>query len=126
MGKIRRSEYGRLSGKDRRFIKGQRYNLLRNSENLTLSGKQSLQALLAANKRLNTAYVLKESFSRLWTYTYEASARKFFENWKASLPPSSRRTMSLSTSLKASTTKSGSSSGGPTAFETRSTFASRS
>jgi len=29
--------------------------------------------------------VLKEQFASLWDYTYEASARKFFDNWKASL-----------------------------------------
>src|SRR5438876_10647146 len=32
---------------------------------------------LAANKRLNTAYVLKESFGQLWDYNREARARKF-------------------------------------------------
>ncbi len=33
------------------------------------------QKLLAANKRLNTAYHLKESFDRLWTYKSEAWMR---------------------------------------------------
>ena len=37
------------------------------------------------NKRLNTAYLLKESFSQLWEYRQEGWARKFFENWCASL-----------------------------------------
>jgi transposase len=41
--------------------------------------------LLAANKRLNTAYVLKESFGQLWSYEREGWARRFFENWRASL-----------------------------------------
>jgi hypothetical protein len=36
--------------------------LLAHRENLTLSGRQALKTLLAANKRLNTAYLLKESF----------------------------------------------------------------
>jgi len=40
---------------------------------------------LAANKRINTAYVLKEAFGRLWDYRHEAWARKFLDNWKASL-----------------------------------------
>ncbi len=60
LDKVRKAEYARLSGKDRRFIKGQKYNLLSRHENLTLEGKRSLKILLAANKRLNTAYVLKE------------------------------------------------------------------
>jgi transposase len=85
LDKVRKAEYARLSGKDRRFIKGQKYTLLSNRENLTLQGKQSLKLLLAANKRLNTAYVLKESFGQLWDYRSEVWARRFFENWRASL-----------------------------------------
>lgn len=82
---VRKSEYQRLSGKDRTFIKGQRYTLLSNRENLTQDGRASLKKLLAANKRLQTAYLLKESFDRLWTYKSEVWMRRFFDNWKESL-----------------------------------------
>jgi transposase len=85
LDKIRKTEYARLSGNNRRFIKGQKYTLLSNRENLTLEGRKSLKLLLAANKRLNTAYLLKESFGQLWSYQSEAWARRFFENWRASL-----------------------------------------
>src|SRR4030095_12685335 len=82
---VRKSEYARLSGRDRRYIKGQKYTLLSRRENLTLDGKKALKLLLAANKRLNTAYMLKESFGELWSYEREGWARRFFENWRASL-----------------------------------------
>src|ERR671922_2577169 len=82
---VRKSEYARLSGRDRRYIKGQKYTLLSRRENLTLDGKRALKTLLAANKRLNTAYLLKESFGQLWSYEREGWARRFFENWRASL-----------------------------------------
>ena len=82
---VRKAEYARLGGKDRRFIKGQKYTLLSRHENLTLEGKRSLKLLLAANKRLNTAYLLKESFGQLWDYDREGWARRFFNNWRASL-----------------------------------------
>jgi len=82
---VRKSEYARLQGRERRYIKGQKYTLLSRKENLTLEGKKSLKVLLAANKRLNTAYVLKESFGELWSYGREGWARRFFENWRASL-----------------------------------------
>jgi len=52
---------------------------------LTLDGKKALKTLLAANKRLNTAYLLKESFGQLWDYEREAWARRFFENWRSGL-----------------------------------------
>src|SRR6201987_4250167 len=45
---VRKSEYARLSGRDRRYIKGQKYTLLSRRENLTLDGKKPLKALLAA------------------------------------------------------------------------------
>jgi len=82
---VRKSEYARLQGRQRRYIKGQKYTLLSRRENLTLDGKKALKTLLAANKRLNTAYVLKESFGQLWSYEREGWARRFFENWRASL-----------------------------------------
>lgn len=85
LDKVRKLEYGRLSGKDRSYIKGQKYTLLSNRENLTLDGRKALKKLLTANKRLNTAYLLKESFGQLWSYRTEGWARRFFDNWKNSL-----------------------------------------
>jgi transposase len=85
LDKVRKSEYARLDGKKRRFIKGQKYTLLSHPQNLTGSARKNLRLLLAANKRLNTAYLLKESFGQLWDYNSEAWARKFFENWRAQL-----------------------------------------
>jgi len=85
MDEVRRREYARLSGEQRRFIKGQRYNLLSRWENLTLKGKQSLKLLFRVNRRLNKAYLLKESFGQLWDYNRPGWARRFFENWKDAL-----------------------------------------
>lgn len=85
LDQVRKQEYARLAGQNRKYIKGQKYILLSNWENLTTDGQASLKKLLAANKRLNTAYLLKESFGQLWSYQTEGWARKFFENWKASL-----------------------------------------
>jgi transposase len=82
---VRRSEYARVSGTDRRFIKGQKYTLLSSRENLTSTGRANLRRLLKANKRLSTAYLLKESFEQLWDYRQEGWARRFFDNWKDGL-----------------------------------------
>jgi len=86
MDKVRREEYNRVSEKEERsFIKGQRYTLLAHQENLTLEGRESLKKLLAANKRIQTAYLLKEEFGQMWNYKSEKWARKFFDNWKQQL-----------------------------------------
>ena len=85
LDEIRRSEFKRLSGQDRSYIKGQRYTLLSRRKNLSLDGRRALKKLLGANRRLNTAYVLKEAFGQLWDYRTERGARAFFERWKDSL-----------------------------------------
>jgi transposase len=45
MDKVRKREYGRLTGKDRRFIKGQRYALLTHWGNLKANGRAALKLL---------------------------------------------------------------------------------
>ncbi len=81
----RKTEYARLTGKNRRFVKGQKYTLLSHRENLTTDGRRSLKLLLKANRRLSTAYLLKEEFGQLWDYEREGWARRFFESWHAAL-----------------------------------------
>jgi transposase len=44
-----------------------------------------LRLLFRANRRLHTAYLLKESFGQLWDSNRPGWARRFFENWKDAL-----------------------------------------
>jgi transposase len=85
LDRVRKMEYARVSGSQKRFIKGQKYTLLAHPENLNVKGRKALKSLLAANKRLNTAYILKETFGQLWDYKREGWARQFFENWRDAL-----------------------------------------
>jgi len=86
MDQVRKAEYKRLTNRpDRTYIKGQKYVLLSHRENLSPEKRRRLQTLLAANTRLNTAYVLKEQFGQLWDYRRESWARKFFDQWRAAL-----------------------------------------
>lgn len=85
MDEVRRREVHRLTGSRKKWVKGQRYHLLSGRENLRLDGKRALKELFKRNKRLYKAYLLKESFGQLWDYTYPASARRFFDNWRKSL-----------------------------------------
>ena len=82
LGTERKREYGRLEGKDRRFIKGQEYTLLSYGENRSTEGRRSWRLLLKANKRLKTAYMLKEMFGELRDYQTEGWARWFLDNWR--------------------------------------------
>ncbi len=51
--------------------------LLSRRENLSMAGKSSLKKLLQANRRLNTAYILKEALGRRWDHRTERGARAF-------------------------------------------------
>jgi transposase len=85
MDEVRRNESIQMRGDNRRLIRGHRYTLLTRRANLTINGKRALRILLKANKRLNTAYLLTESFGQLWEYRRERWARRFFDHWRASL-----------------------------------------
>jgi transposase len=54
-------------------------------ENLSLEAKEASDLLFNANRRLNKAYLLKESFSQLWDYGTPGSARRFSDNWRSAL-----------------------------------------
>ena len=82
---VRKSEYRRLEGRDRRFIKGQKYTLLTRRDNLGAEGRASLDLLFKANRRLYKAYLLKEQFGQLWGFEDPAKARLFFWEWRSSL-----------------------------------------
>ena len=85
MDQARKREYARWSGADRRFVKGQRYTLLSHWGNLTAAARVALKLLFKANKRLNKAYLLKESFGQLWAYRSPGWARRFFNQWRDAL-----------------------------------------
>ena len=90
LDQVRKSEYARLAGKDRRFIKGQKYTLLSHRANLSLDGRRALAKLLQANERLNVAYLLKESFGwwtvigRVSLLTASPKIRSRWVSWRVS------------------------------------------
>src|SRR5467141_2806188 len=51
LDQVRKSEYARLTGPGRRFIKGQKYALLSRWRNLTTEGRKGLKLLFHVNKR---------------------------------------------------------------------------
>lgn len=66
----------------RQAIKGSRWLLLRNRENLPFpEDRVRLQELLAANKPLMKVYVLREDLKHLWDFKYPAAAKRFWRGW---------------------------------------------
>ena len=78
---VRRQEWGKAKKKDKSFIKGSRYILLANEENLDDKGASKLAAIKEANENISTAYYLKEQFREIHTYRYSAWAMKSLTQW---------------------------------------------
>jgi transposase len=66
----------------RRLVKGSRWLLLRNPDNLTRQEDQvRLRELLQANRVLLTVYVLKDDLKTLWSYRHIGYAQRFWQQW---------------------------------------------
>ena len=81
--RVRRIEWRKANDADRSVIKGQRYNLFRNPENRTPSQTHKLHALLAINKPLMRAYVLKDALREVWTYAQGSWSKDYLDQWIA-------------------------------------------
>ena len=81
----RRAEFFRHKGVLRAVVRGKRWLFLTRWRNLTRRKRGQLNEVFALNRRLLKAYFLKEQIERLWTYTYEGAARRFFEAWVESI-----------------------------------------
>lgn len=68
----------------RKLVKGSKWLLLANRENLAgPSQRVRLKELLEANQALMTVYLLRDDLKRLWGYTREGWARRAWEDWLA-------------------------------------------
>jgi transposase len=83
---LRRTLYHQaLTQQEKHVIKGTRWLLLKNPENLdeTRSEHERLQEALALNQPLATAYYLKEDLRQLWSYPNKRAAKAFLKDWAA-------------------------------------------
>lgn len=82
--RVRVDEANRLRAdrKARKLVKGARWLLLRNRENVTRPEDQvRLHELLAANRALMTVYVLRDDLKALWRYRHAGYAKAFWDGW---------------------------------------------
>jgi transposase len=78
---VRRAEFFRKGGAARDLVRGKRWLLLTSWLNLDRGKRRQLNALFALNRRLLKAYLLKESLSQLWSYTYEGAMLRYLQSW---------------------------------------------
>ena len=73
--RVRHDELGR------KIVKGSRWLLLRNYENIEKhDDRVRLKDLLAANRKLATVYILKDDLKHLWEYHYAGAALRFWKD----------------------------------------------
>jgi transposase len=80
---LRRSLYHRAEADQKKVLKGARWLLLKNPENLDADRdeKARLEEALALNKPLAVAYYLKEDLRRLWEQPGKRFATAFLNDW---------------------------------------------
>jgi len=78
---VRRAEFFRKGGAARDLVRGKRWLLLSSWLNLDRGKRRQLNSLFALNRRILKAYLLKESLSQLWDYTYEGAMLRYLQSW---------------------------------------------
>lgn len=84
LGALRRDLYRQLSDEgQRKLLKGTRWLLLKNPENLDPRSNeaQRLQQALRLNTPLTLAYYLKEDLRQIWQQPDKATARRILRDW---------------------------------------------
>jgi transposase len=83
---LRRQLYAQaVTDDERKVLKGTRWLLLKNPENLDdkRDERQRLEEALALNKPLATAYYLKEDLRQIWSQPDKRTARRVLRDWLA-------------------------------------------
>jgi transposase len=78
---VRNREYREASESDKRVIKGSKYLLLKNEENLKPEEATKLGKLLNLNENLSTMYILKDSLKELWACRSRDQALTALVEW---------------------------------------------
>ena len=79
--KVRRAEHKGLMKVGDERLKGARYSLLFNPENLTEEKDHQLNAIVKSTLKTGRAWQLKELFRYFWEETDAVGGRAFFERW---------------------------------------------
>lgn len=78
---LRREQQSQLDEKEQKTLKGSRFLLLKNYENLDEDKQNRLQSLLEVNAPLMTMYTMKEQFRDFWEKRSIIEAMPFLDAW---------------------------------------------
>jgi transposase len=85
LSNFRRALFNALTAQGQKLLKGIRWLLLKNPENLDPKKKepQRLERALSLNEPLAAVYYMKEDLRQLWGQATKHAARRFLEDWLA-------------------------------------------
>jgi transposase len=78
---VRRHEQDICPDEQGKLIKGTRWLWLRSSDHLRRKEKQTLDEIMAINRNLQKAYLLKEDFADFYTCSSRTEAESFIQGW---------------------------------------------
>ena len=78
---VRRKEHKVLIIDGDDALKGTKYLWLKNPDNWSDENQKTFKNLQTKGLKVGRAWAIKETFNNLWEYTYQKSAKKFFDEW---------------------------------------------
>lgn len=78
---VRKEEWRKLSGNNKKAMKGLRWLLYRHSTTRSKEETERLKELKKSNNRIYRAWVLKDEFEKFWEYLYTGCSEKFVTAW---------------------------------------------
>ena len=79
--RLRLDEFNKAEAEGKPVLRGTKYLLLKNRENLSDQQESRLQTLLSLNQNLNVVYLLKDDLKRLWDCTQRQEASRLLAEW---------------------------------------------
>lgn len=81
LDEVRKEEWRKLSGEEKKAMKGLRWLLYKHSSTRTKDETRELNELKKANNRIYRAWILKDELEQFWDYTYSGCSEKFLKGW---------------------------------------------
>jgi len=78
---VRKEEWRKASGDERKALKGLRWLLFKHSSRRSKKDTRILHALRKGNRRIHRAWILKDEFEQFWDYKAPWAAKRFVKRW---------------------------------------------
>lgn len=85
LNEVRKAELRNALGRFKKTLSGKKFVLMARRARVRGKAREALDAILVASPKLYKAHLLKESFGRLWDFSYKGCAQRFWDDWKAEL-----------------------------------------